>query len=142
MSPKNYFKKLLKNVQMSAVSGAAGMRTTTNPKKSGRIRVGNQSTKRHEVTITESDLRRLWQQQDGRCYWLKIKMLLNDLYIPHSPFAPSVDRIDNTRGYHLDNIVLCSRFANKGRGSYSNIDFVNKLNSLLEEVNSNKPTYF
>ena len=81
MGQKNFFRKLLKNVEMSSVSGAAGMRIETNPKKSGRIRTGNQSTKRHEVTITEQDLRLLWQKQDGRCYWLKIEMSLKDLYI-------------------------------------------------------------
>lgn len=142
MAQRNFFKRLLKNVEMSSVSGAAGMRTDTNPKKSGRMRIGNQSTKRHEVTITEQDLRLLWEKQDGRCYWLKIKMSLKDLYVAHSPFAPSVDRIDNTKGYHLDNIVLCTRFANKGRGAYNSDDFATRLNDLLKELNSPKESFF
>ena len=142
MGQKNFFRKLLKNVEMSAETGASGMRTTTNPKKSGRIRVGNQSTKRHEVTITENDLRSLWHTQDGRCYWLKIKMSLNDLYVAHSPFAPSVDRIDNTKGYHIDNIVLCTRFANKGRGAYNSKDFSTRLHSLLTDITDISSKFF
>jgi hypothetical protein len=134
---KNYFKKLLRNVQMSSDGGAAGMRTHTNPKKSGRVRIGNQSTRRHEITITEDDLRELWEKQNGLCHWLGIKMSLEDLFVTRSPFAPSVDRIDNTRGYHKDNIVLCTRFANLGRGAYHPDDFSTRMILLLKEVDFN-----
>lgn len=134
---KNYFKKLLKNVQMSSYGGAAGMRTHTNPKKSGRIRIGNQSTKRYEITITENDLHELWENQNGLCHWLGIKMSLEDLFVTRSPFAPSVDRLDNTKGYHKDNIVLCTRFANLGRGAYSPDDFSKRMIMLLKEVDYN-----
>ena len=118
---------------MSATSGAAGMRTDNNPKLSGQVRKGNQSTKRHEVSITIDDLKSLWEKQNGLCYWLGMKMSLEDLFISHSPFAPSVDRLDNNRGYHTDNIVLTSRFANKGRGAYDCEDFEQRLHSLLNE---------
>jgi hypothetical protein len=60
-------------------------------------------------------------------------MSLEDLFVSHSPFAPSVDRIDNQRGYHKDNIVLTSRFANKGRGAYTGEDFGPRIKKLLKE---------
>ena len=128
---KDPWKKLWRNTNMSATSGAAGMRTDNNPKLSGQARKGNQSTKRHEVSITIDDLKNLWEKQNGLCYWLGMEMSLEDLFISHSPFAPSVDRLDNGRGYHSDNIVLTSRFANKGRGAYDCEDFEHRLNSLL-----------
>lgn len=118
---------------MSSISGAAGMRIESNPKLSGRLRKGNQSTKRHEVTITIEDLKRIYNEQNGKCYWLGIPMSLEDLFISHSPFAPSVDRIDNQRGYHPDNIVLATRFANKGRGAYMGDDFGPRIKKLLKE---------
>lgn len=126
-----YWKILWKNVNMSSSGGAAGMRTDTNPKLSGRIRKGNQSTSRHEITITITDLIYQWELQDGKCYWLGIDMSLPDLAISRSPFAPSVDRLDSTRGYHRDNIVLTTRFANLGRGAYDNPDFKDRINTLL-----------
>lgn len=128
-----YWKILWKNVNMSGHGGAAGMRTETNPKLSGRIRKGNQSTSRHDIAIVLDDLKEQWEIQNGLCYWLDIKMSLIDLTVSRSPFAPSVDRLDSSRGYHKDNIVLCTRFANLGRGAYDNDDFKPRLISLLSD---------
>ena len=128
------FKKLWRNVNMSSVHGASGARTDTNPKLSGRIRKGNQSTRRHEISITIEDLKEAWKKQNGKCYWLKIDMSLEDLFVTRSPFAPSVDRLDSSAGYHKDNIVLCSRFANLGRGAYDGDDFRPRLEKLLKEA--------
>ncbi len=119
---------------MSSVHGASGARTDTNPKLSGRIRKGNQSTRRHEISITIEDLKEAWKKQNGKCYWLKIDMSLEDLFVTRSPFAPSVDRLDSSAGYHKDNIVLCSRFANLGRGAYDGDDFRPRLEKLLKEA--------
>ena len=138
---RNAWKHLMKNVEMSATHGATGARVLSNPKKAGRIRakyrkndlrVGNQSTKRHENTITINDLKELWKIQKGKCYWLGIDMSLEDLFITNSPFAVSVERLNSDKGYHKNNIVLTTRFANRGRGSYDNTDFKKRLDILLE----------
>ena len=135
------------NVQMSAEHGASGARELSNPKKSAKIRaeyrkndlrVGNQSTKRHKIDITIDDLKDLWKIQKGKCYWLGIDMSLEDLFIPHSPFSVSVDRLNSDRGYHRNNIVLTTRFANRGRGSYDDSNFDERLNSLLENRTKEK----
>ena len=135
------------NVQMSAEHGASGARELSNPKKSAKIRaeyrkndlrVGNQSTKRHKIDITIDDLKDLWKIQKGKCYWLGIDMSLEDLFIPHSPFSVSVDRLNSDRGYHRNNIVLTTRFANRGRGSYDDTNFDERLHSLLENRTKEK----
>ena len=126
------WKHLMGNVEMSAENGAAGARELKNPKLSGRKRNTNQSTKRHSITITMHDLKELWRIQNGKCYWLGVKMSLEDLFISNSPFAVSVERLDSNRGYHKDNIVLTTRFANRGRGKYDNNDFKKRLDNLLE----------
>jgi hypothetical protein len=133
---EKYWKTLWKNVNMSSIGGAAGMRTETNPKLSGRIRKGNQSTRRHHISITIDDLKEQWEIQNGLCYWLDISMSLPDLAITRSPFAPSVDRINSSVGYVKDNIVLCTRFANLGRGAYDREDFKPRLISLLGQRKS------
>ena len=60
-------------------------------------------------------------------------MSLEDLFVSHSPFAPSVDRLRSKEGYHKDNVVLTTRFANKGRGAYDREDFKSRLDNLLLE---------
>jgi len=127
------WKKLWRNVNMSSESGAAGMRTASNPKLSGRERSGNQSTKRHKITISLNDIKKQYEKQNGLCYWLGIPMDLAELFVAHSPFAPSVDRLNSSLGYEQGNIVLATRFANKGRGCYDSPDFFEKLNKMLSE---------
>jgi len=142
-----HWKKLMQNVEMSAVYGATGARVLSAPKKTGMIRaeyrkndlrVGNQSTKRHKISITIYDLKELWEIQKGKCYWLGIDMSLDDLFKSNSPFSVSVDRLDSRRGYHRDNIVLTTRFSNRGRGSYDGSDFVERLDTLLENRSKEK----
>ena len=60
-------------------------------------------------------------------------MSLEDLEIKNSPFAVSVERLDSSKGYLKDNVVLASRFANRGRGAYDDDDFRPRLNKLLQE---------
>ena len=115
-------KKIWKNVNLSASYGAGGGRL-----KDLKTNVG------HDLTISIYDIEDMWNKQDGRCFWLGIKMSLEDLYIKNSPFAPSVERLDSSIGYVKGNVVLASRFANRGRGAYDNEDFKERLDSLLLE---------
>lgn len=77
-----------------------------------------------EVTIIEDDLRKQWDKQGGMCYWLDIPMNIEDVYTSNNPFSPSVDRLDNSRDYHTDNIVICTSFANMGRGRVKEKEFM------------------
>ena len=69
-----------------------------------------------KVTITKEDLKEQFSKQDGRCYWFGIPIDINDVYTSNNPLAPSVDRLDNDKDYHKNNIVLCTILANMGRG--------------------------
>lgn len=125
-----HWKILWQNVKLSARYGAGGARLRKDTLED-----------HHQITITLEDLRELWLSQDGRCHWLNIKMSLEDLEIKNSPFAVSVERLDSSRGYHRDNIVLCSRFANRGRGAYDDDMFKYRLHMLLDEAHSHLRSY-
>jgi hypothetical protein len=43
-----------------------------------------------------------------------------------------IDRIDNTRGYELDNIVPCCKFCNKMKNDLSYDMFINQIKSIYE----------
>ena len=91
-------------------------------------------TKKH--TITADDLEKLWSKQKGMCFWMDIPMELGGLFVSNSPWAPSVERLDNGKGYVLGNVVLATSFANKGRGAYkgSILSFKRKLRKLMRQV--------
>lgn len=107
--------RLMRNVMLSSDHGAGGG-SKHNPKNREGKTKGTQSTKRHAVHITKEDLKQKFLEQGGRCYWFGIELDPDSLFIPHFPMALSVDRLDNDKDYVYDNIVICCRLANTGRG--------------------------
>lgn len=122
MEDDKYWKILWNNVKLSARHGAGGARIS-------KLRGYGE----RDLTITLDEIKELWDNQQGRCHWLGIKMSLEDLEIKDSPFAPSVERLNNDLGYVQGNVVLASRFANRGRGAYNGDDFQPRLNSLIRD---------
>lgn len=80
------------------------------------------------VKITIKFLEQLKENQQGLCYWLKIPI---DFTLKDKLRQPSIDRLDNTKGYELDNIVLTTLFANLGRQDSNQEDTLNFLNNYL-----------
>lgn len=85
-----------------------------------------------EHTITAEDILEIWQQQNGECYWLGVK-LSEDYIASRHPLSPSLDRLDNSKGYIKDNVVITSTFANLGRSNTTVEDFSEFLNLIQQE---------
>ena len=77
--------------------------------------------KRVDMKFLES----LKDKQNGLCYWLNIPL---DFTMKDKLRKPSIDRLDNSRGYDADNIVLTTVFANTGRRDAS----VEEMKSFLD----------
>lgn len=131
--PNKYWNKMMSNVRQSAKGGSYGT------SRLGQLVNEKREFIPYEVSITVEDLKHIWDMQEGRCYWMGGYMLIEDLFVAHSPFAPSVDRKDSTAGYFRNNIVLTTRFANKGRGCYDASDFTEKLQTLINTSKLNTP---
>ena len=58
---------------------------------------------------------------------------MNEVFVPYSPKAPSVDRIEDELGYVRGNFVITTRFVNLGRNKYPQDKFKDFLNELLGE---------
>ena len=83
------------------------------------------------------DLEIQYEKQNGKCYWFGIDIDLDEVFIPYSIQAPSVDRINDSVGDTKDNIVITTRFVNLGRGNYSKekfIEFIKKLKKTLTHM--------
>ena len=104
------WKKLMQNVRLNGHRKKEHDRGNPDHGISG-------SYSRRTIDITEEDLKKLFKNQHGKCYWFGVKLNPRDIFIPHNPMAMSVDRIDNDKDYFKDNIVICCRLANLGRGS-------------------------
>lgn len=74
-----------------------------------------QSAKRlgREFDLDAEFILELFEKQGRRCYWFGIEMIPSVL--TRDPLRPSIDRLDPTRGYTRDNVVLTCLFANLGR---------------------------
>lgn len=94
-----------------------------------------------EHELTDEDVKLLWELQNGCCYWLGVP-LSEDAELPdRHPLKPSLDRLDNSKGYIKDNVVITSTFANLGRSNTTVEDFSEFLNLIQQEKlygNNNK----
>jgi hypothetical protein len=149
MTRRKPFGKLISIIQKDAMRKDSNGNFTILPGSSTNILKMKQSSwKPPELHITSDDLNTIWERQNGLCYWFKIPLDLNLLYKDHidyykrHPLAPSVDRLDNDGHYTIDNVVICSRFANMGRGPYPADRFQLLINSLKENWTGNNHESF
>jgi len=111
---RNPFLKLLNNIKNSG--GRARAMT--------KSRLGQKIS----VSVTAKDLEEIYKDQNARCFWFNVPMNLGLLYVSWHPLAPSADRLDESKGYDKDNIVICTRLSNLGRQRYD----INKFHEIAE----------
>lgn len=79
----------------------------------------------------------LFEKQKGKCYWFNISLDINSRN--RNPLKPSIDRLDNTKGYMKDNIVLCSMVSNLGRSTTEVTEWIEIINMIkTAELFNNK----
>ena len=86
------------------------------------------SRKGLEVEVEKNFILELWDNQRGLCFWTQIPLLKNGP--PKHPQKASVDRIDPSKGYLKDNIVLTCQFANLGKSDVNIPTFFEFLRTL------------
>jgi hypothetical protein len=97
-----------------------------------RKSLGSSGLRVEEMQITSGDIIQQFNKQNGLCYYSGLPMNEEYNHISRHPFAISVERLDNKKGYVLDNIKLTRRLFNLGRGSYTG-DFHKLMKTLLFE---------
>lgn len=92
----------------------------------------------NECFLDVHDIVDIAESQNGECHYFKTRLNFNLLftdhpeYFPRNPLAPSIDRIDCSKPYSRDNVVVCLRFANTGRAACPYNDFVNYISDTFD----------
>ena len=81
----------------------------------------------YEFEITKEMVWELWKKQEGRCSFTGLPITFKDS-------SASVDRIDNSKGYTLDNITLVHKDINLMRNKFSVEYFKEMCKRVVENV--------
>lgn len=94
--------------------------------------------KKLEYSLSVEGLILIAQSQNNRCSLTLIPFDLksSDEYRVR-PFAPSIDRIDNSKGYTFDNIRIVCVIVNKARNEYSYDIFDKMCRARVKVLNNN-----
>tara|TARA_A200000113_G_scaffold131513_1_gene118296 strand:- start:68 stop:619 length:552 start_codon:yes stop_codon:yes gene_type:complete len=79
--------------------------------------------------ITPEIIKEMYQRQNGKCFWLKIPLIPSKQ--KKALNQPSVDRLDPSGDYTIDNCVLCCFFANIGRRNTDRETWERSVKKLL-----------
>ena len=91
-------------------------------------RLKNKKETDHNINGKFLELLRI--KQNGKCYWLNIDI---DFTMKDKLSKPSIDRLDNNKGYFIDNVVLTTVFANTGRRDATILEMNKFLSKLKTE---------
>lgn len=96
--------------------------------KSAQLRSRSNNT---AFNITVDDVIRVWEQQNGVCYYSGMFMTLNRSERMNSM---SIDRRDTALGYIPDNIVLCCSVVNRMKQHLSVDEFVELCDKVVNTI--------
>lgn len=85
------------------------------------------------INVTTADLIALWNEQKGRCALTGWKMTMTRR-VGIVRTNASIDRIDSSKGYTLDNVQLVCVAANKAKFDLSQKEFVKLCRSVLAKA--------
>ena len=101
---------------------------------------GIKRTEPLDVTIDEIYLTSQFSKQDGKCYWTDFPIDPYGVYESPNPLAPSLERLDESKGYVPGNVVICLRLFNLGRQRCPENKFRGQIELLKEHFMGNKVT--
>lgn len=116
---KNPWKKLISKAKSAAKPGQE--------KKNGIKR-----TEPLDVTIDDLYLIKQFSKQNGRCYWTDFPINPQGVFESNNPLAPSLERLDDQKGYIPGNVVIALRLFNLGRQNCPESKFKDQVQSLKD----------
>jgi hypothetical protein len=85
-----------------------------------------------EIAITLDDIKDIWEKQNGRCVYTKIKLQLPTWIDKKEINTASMDRIDPSKGYTKENCQIISVMANFAKNDFSDLDMKEFCKQIVE----------
>ena len=85
--------------------------------------------------LTSEAITDLWRQQEGLCAYSGRAMAFDG---KGSPESVSIDRVDSSKGYTLDNVVLCCTFVNRMKNDRCVDEFVEWCQLVVDHYQHQK----
>ena len=76
--------------------------------------------RRKVFNLTYEQVLDVYNKQDRKCFYTGLPFVIKSKH----PMSMTIDRIDNNKGYTVDNIVLCSRAINLMKHTYPYSDLM------------------
>jgi hypothetical protein len=116
---KNPWKALIKKAKSASRPGQE--------KKNGIKR-----TEPLDVTIDDVYLIKQFSKQNGKCYWTEFPINPQGVFESNNPLSPSLERLDENKGYVPENVVIALRLFNLGRQRCPEVKFKEQVMQLKE----------
>lgn len=88
-----------------------------------------------ELNISKKDLFDLYIKQKGKCYYTGLYIILNSSgFFDETPIA-SIDRIDSSKPYNLDNVKFVHKTINLMKNTLTDYDFRKYCKAIIEYTN-------
>lgn len=86
-----------------------------------------------EFTLSVDDLLKLWHDSSGACVYCGVEIDLKRGKGIHNN-SPSLDRIDNTIGYNLKNVVLSCFACNTIKGKFGADELETRVSMIVKKI--------
>ncbi len=110
-------------------------RLTRSPESRLKAALENAKGSTRDVSVALPDLVALWEKQKGQCFYSGEEMTFN---AGNKYTTVSLDRVDSSKGYAVDNIVLCCAFVNRMKNDVSVDAFVAWCEKIVKHVRGSK----
>ena len=90
-----------------------------------------------DFEIKAEDLLNMWNKQGGKCYYTGYEMTYGFIHYNEwyqwdkTKWQVSCDRLDNSIGYKMSNVVLCCTVANKMKNTFSEKEFYKVCKDII-----------
>jgi hypothetical protein len=96
---------------------------------------GNAKKRGLEHNITKQDIEELFKHQKGLCYYTNKPMYKDIRGLSDNNDGISIDRIDSSKGYIKDNIVLCRWIINRMKNDIDFKTFKEEVKNINDKFN-------